>query len=81
MAGDVKRKQLDAKFFSDFSLIEQTLLKKIDFSECDTTDSELQHLLKVFIKDNDVCSKFANDVGKIMQEFQIELKRDAELRK
>ena len=56
-------------------------LKNFDFSETVITDSELQHLLRVLIENNDVFSKFTNDVGKITQEFHVKLKKDAELRK
>ena len=81
LACDIKRKQLNEKFFSEFSPTEQTFLKNFDFSECDITDSELQHLLRVLIENNDVFSKFTYDVGKITQEFHVKLKKDAELRK
>ena len=40
---DTKRKQLNEKFFSEFSPTEQTFLKNFDFSESDITDSELQN--------------------------------------
>ena len=81
LACDIKRKQLNEKFFSQFSPTEQTFLKNFDFSESDITDSELQHLLRVLIENNDVFSKFTYDVGKITQEFHVKLKKDAELRK
>ena len=81
LACDIKRKQLNEKFFSEFSPIEQKFLKNFDFSESDITDSELQHLLRVLIENNDVFSKFTYDVGKITQEFHVKLKKDAELRK
>ena len=80
-ACDIKRKQLNEKFFSEFSPTEQTFLKNFDFSVSDITDSELQHLLRVLIENNDVFSKFTYDVGKITQEFHVKLKKDAELRK
>ena len=41
LASDFKRKQLNEKFFSEFSPTEQTLLKNFDFSESEKTDSEL----------------------------------------
>ena len=78
---DTKRKQLNEKFFSEFSPTEQTFLKNFDFSESDNTDGELQLLLRVLIKNNDVFSKITYDVGKIKQEFYVKLKKDAELRK
>ena len=81
LACDIKRKQLNEKFFSEFSPTEQTFLKNFDFSESDITDSELQHLLRVLIENNDVFSKFTYDVGKITQECHVKLKKDAELRK
>ena len=80
-ACDTKRRQLNDNFFSEFSPTEQTFLKNFDFSESDFTDSELQHLLSVLIENNDVFSKFTYDVGKLTQEFHVQLKRDAELRK
>ena len=81
LACDIKRKQPNEKFFSEFSPTEQMFLKNFDFSESDITDSELQHLLRVLIENNDVFSKFTYDVGKITQEFHVKLKKDAELRK
>ena len=81
LACDIKRKQLNQKFFSEFSPTEQTFVKNFDFSESDITDSELQHLLRVLIENNDVFCKFTYDVGKITQEFHVKLKKDAELRK
>ena len=81
MACDTKRKQLNENFFSEFSPTEQTFLKIFDFSESGITDSELQHLLRVLIENNDVFSKFTYDVGKITQKFHVKLKKDAELRK
>ena len=78
---DNKRKQLNEKFFSEFSPIEQTFLESFDFSESNITDSELQHLSRVFVENNDVFSKFIYDVGKITREFHVKLKKDAELRK
>ena len=81
LACDIKRKQLNEKFLSEFSPTEQTFLKNFHFSESDITDSELQHLLRVLIENNDVFSKFTSDVGKITQEFLVKLKKDAELRK
>ena len=81
LACDIKRKQLNEKFFSEFSPTEQTFLKNFDFSESDVTDSGLQHLLRVLFENNDVFSKFTYDVGKITQEFHVKLKKDAELRK
>ena len=58
LACDIKRKKLNEKFFSEFSPTEQTFLKSFDFSESDITDSELQHLSRVLIQNNDVFSKF-----------------------
>ena len=81
LACDIKRKQLNEKFFSEFSPTERTFLKNFDFSEYDITDSELQHLLRVLIENNDVFSEFTYDVGKITQKFHVKLKKDAELRK
>ena len=78
LACDIKRKQLNQKFFSDFS---PTVLKNFDFSVSDITDSELQHLLRVLIENNDVFYKFAYDVGKFTQKFHVKLKKVAELRK
>ena len=69
MVCDVIRKQLDEKFFPEFSPIEQTFLKNFDFSVSDITDSELQHSLRVLNKNNDVFSKFTYDIGKNTQEF------------
>ena len=79
LACDIKPKILNEKFFSEFSPTEQTFLKNFDFSESDITDTELQHLLRVLIEDN--FSKFTYDVGKITQEFHVELKNDAKIRK
>ena len=78
-ACDTKRKQPNDKFFSEFSPSEQTFLESFDFSESDITDSELQHLLRVLIENNDVFSKFTYDVGKISREFHVKFKKDAEL--
>ena len=50
LACDTKRKQLNEMFFSEVSPTEQTLMKNFDFSECDVNDSELQHLLRVYLK-------------------------------
>ena len=80
LACDIKQKQLNEKFFSEFSPTEQIFLKSFDFSESDITDSELQQLLRVLIENNDAFSKFTDDVEKIMQEFLVKLKKDAELR-
>ena len=80
-ACDTKRKQLNEKFFSEFSPAEQTFLKNFDFSESDITESELQHLLGALIENNDVFSKFTYDVRKITQQFHVKLKKDAEIRK
>ena len=80
-ACETKRKQLNEKFFSVFSPTEQTFLKNFDFSESDITDSELQHLLRVLIENNDVFSNFTYDVRRITQEFHVKLKKYAELRK
>ena len=55
-------------------------MKNFDFSESETTDSEL-HLLRVIVENNDVFSKFTSDVGKITHEFHVKSKKDAELRK
>ena len=81
LACDTKRKQLNEKFFTEFSPNEQTFLVNFDFSESDITDSELQDLLRVLIENNHVFSKFTYDVGKIMQEFHVKLKKDAEIKK
>ena len=78
---DIKQKQLNEKFSSEFSPTEQTLMKNVNFSAFDISDSELQHLLRVLIENNDVFSKFTYDVGEITQEFHAKLKKDAELRK
>ena len=78
---DTERKQLNEKFFSEFSPTEQTFLINFDFSEYDTTDSELQHFFRVSIENNDVLSKITCDVVKITQEFHVKLKNDAEIRK
>ena len=40
----------------------------------------MQHL-RIFVGNNDVFSKFTHDVGKITQEFHVQLKKNAELRK
>ena len=79
LACDTKRKKLIEKFFSDFSPTEQIFFKKFDFSESGFTDSELHHLLRVFIQNNEIFSKFTYDVGKITQKFHVKLKKDAEL--
>ena len=81
LACDIKRKQLNGKFFSEFSPTDQTFLKNFDFSESDVTDSELQHLLRALIKNIDVFSKFTYDAGKITQKFHVKLKKNSELRK
>ena len=81
LACDIKRKQLNEKFFSEFSPTEQTFLKDFDFSESDITDSALQHLSIVLFENNDVLSKFTYDVGRVKHEFHVKLKKDAELRK
>ena len=80
-ACETKRKQLNEKFFSVFSPTEQTFLKNFDFSESDISDSELQHLLRVLIENNDVFSNFTYDVRRITQEFHVKLKKYAVLRK
>ena len=74
-ACDIKRKQLNEKFFSEFSPIEQTFLKNFDFFKSDITDSELQHILRVLIENNVVFSKFTYDVGKHTQEFHANSKK------
>ena len=58
LASDIKRKQLNEKFLSEFSPTEPTFLQNFVFSESDNTDSELQHLLRVLIENNEVFSKF-----------------------
>ena len=59
LACGTKRKQLNEKFFSEFNPTEQTFLKKFYSSESDITDSELRHLLRtLIIENNDVFSKF-----------------------
>ena len=78
---DTKRKQLNEKFFSEFSPTEQTFQKNFDFSESDITDSELQLFLRVLIENIDVFSKITYEFGKITQEFHVKLKKGAELRK
>ena len=75
LACDTKRKELNEKFFSEFSPTEQTFLKNFSFSEPDITDSELQHLLRVLIENINVFSKFTYDVGKITQEFHVVVKK------
>ena len=81
MACDTKRKQLNEAFFSEFSPTERLFLKKFVFSESGITDSELRHLMRILVENNDVFSKFTYEVGKITQEFHVKLKKDAELRK
>ena len=41
----------------------------------------MQYFLRVLFGNNDVFSNFTYDVGEITQEFHVELKKDAELRK
>ena len=81
LACDTKRKQLNEEFFSEFSPIERIFLKIFDFSESDITDSELRHLLRNSFENNDVFSNFNYDLGKITLDFQVKLKKDAELPK
>ena len=78
---DIKRKQPNETFFSEFSPTEQTFLKNFDFFQLDITDGELQNFLRVLIENNEVFSKFIYDVGKITQEFHVKLKKDADIRK
>ena len=79
LACDTKRKQLGEEFFSEFSPTERIFLKNSYFSESDITDSELRHPLRILFENNDVFSKFTYDVGKITQDFYVELKKHAEL--
>ena len=81
MACDTQRKQLGEAFFSEFSPTERIFLKNFDFSESDKANSVLRHLLRTLVENNDVISKISYDDGKIMQEFHVQLKKDAELRK
>ena len=76
LAYDIKRKQLNEKFFSGFSPTEQTFQKNFDFSESDITDSELRHLLRILVENNDVFSTFTYDVRKKQKNpCQIERRR------
>ena len=74
-----KRKKLDEEFFSEFSPTERIFLKNFNFSESGITNSELQHLLRVLVENNEVFAKFTYDVRKITQEFRVKLKKDVEL--
>ena len=65
LACDTKRQQLGEEVFSEFSPTERIFLKKFDFSESDLTDSELRHILRTLVENNDVFSEFTYDVGKI----------------
>ena len=58
LACDTKRRQLSEEFFSEFSPTERIFLKNFDFSESDITDSELRHLLRTLVENNDVLFKF-----------------------
>ena len=49
IARDVKRRQIDDNFLSEFIFIDKTFLKLFEFSVSDTTDSEPQHILRVLI--------------------------------
>ena len=80
LASDIKRKQLDDEFYVEFSPAERIFLEKFDFSESAINDRELQHL-RISVENNDVFSKYTYDVGKITQEFHVQLKKNAELRK
>ena len=76
MACDTKRQQLGEEFFSEFSPTERIFLKNFYFVESDIINSELRHLLRILVGNNDVVSKFTHDVGNITHEFQVNLKQD-----
>ena len=75
LAGDTKQKPLPEEFFSEFSRTERIFLKKFVFSECDKTDSELQHFLRVLVESKYVFCKLKYDVGKMTQGFHVKLKK------
>ena len=67
LACDTKHKPVDEELFSEFSLTERMLVRNFDFSEFDTTDSEVQHLLRVLVENNDVFSKLAMILEKLLK--------------
>ena len=81
LAFDTKQKQFKQVFFSEFNTTERMILKSFDIAEPDLTDSQLQHLLRVFVENNDIFLKFHYDVRKVTQECHVKLNKDAELRK
>ena len=56
-------------------------LSNFDFCQSDIIDIELQHLLRIFVENNEILSKFTYDVEKITQGFRVNLKKNTELRK
>ena len=53
--------------------IDQTFLKKFDFSQADINDENLDKLMKILTKNEDVYSQHLYDVGKIEQKFHVKL--------
>ena len=56
-------------------------LKKFSLFKTDIFDSELQHLFRVLVENDEVFKKITYDVGRITQEFHVKLKEDANLGK
>ena len=79
LACNTKRQQFTEKLFSQLSPTERIFFKNFNFSEPDVFDSDLRHLLRSLVENNDLFSKFAYDVGKTKQEFHVKLKENAEL--
>ena len=74
-------KTFPSQILRNFSIETQKLLKQFDVSNSVLTNEELLKLANIIAVDSDVYSKHKFDVGKIPEEFRIELKPDAEFRK
>ena len=64
-----------------FDKTDETFLKKIDFSQADINDENLDKLLRTLIKNEDVYSEHKYDVGKIKQNFHVKLLPNSTLTK
>ena len=81
IACNTKRKPLDEEYFSEFSPTERMFLKNLYRFESVRRDNEVQHFLRFLVENKDVFSKFTSDVEKTTPEFDVKLKKGAELRK
>ena len=63
LACDTKRHQLGEDLFSEFSRTERKFLKTFHFFESDITNSELRHLSRSLVENNDVFSEITDDRG------------------